>query len=90
MTTINHHIKSLGHSPDPIGLFFSILDQFTNTASFISDGKLIRIDTSSSSLRLQGDNFIAKLFSGFVNWIGHIFSDMAGSSGSRGNGGRGT
>lgn len=90
MSTINHHIKSLGHSPDPIGLFFSILDQFTNTASFISDGKLIRIDTSSSSIRLQGDNFIAKLFSGFVNWIGHILSDMAGSSGSRGNGGRGT
>lgn len=22
MGTINHHIKSLGHSPDPIGLFF--------------------------------------------------------------------
>lgn len=25
MSTINHHIKSLGHSPDPIGLFFPYL-----------------------------------------------------------------
>lgn len=90
MATINHHIKSLGHSPDPIGLFFSILDQFTNTASFISDGKLIRIDTSDSGTRLQGNNFISKLFSGFVNWFGHLLSDVAGSSGSRGNAGRGS
>ncbi|MCQ4978427.1 hypothetical protein NE583_10620, partial [Veillonella parvula] len=44
MGTINHHIKSLGHSPDPVGLFFSILDQFTNTASFVSEGKLIKVD----------------------------------------------
>lgn len=90
MATINHHIKSLGHSPDPIGLFFSILDQITNTASFISDGKLIRIDTSDSGTRLQGNNFISKLFSGFVNWFGHLLSDVAGSSGSRGNAGRGS
>lgn len=90
MGTINHHIKSLGHSPDPIGLFFSILDQFTNTASFVSDGKLIRIDTTDSGFRLEGSNFISKLFSGFVNWLGHILSDIAGSSGSRGNSGRGS
>ena len=40
MNTKNHHIKSLGHSPDIIGLFFSLLNQFTGTSSFISDGKL--------------------------------------------------
>lgn len=32
----NHHFKSLGHNPSLIGLFFSILDQFTNTSHFIS------------------------------------------------------
>ena len=90
MGTINHHIKSLGHSPDPVGLFFSILDQFTNTASFVSEGKLIKVDTTDSSFRLEGSNFISKLFSGFVNWLGHILSDIAGSSGSRGNEGRGS
>lgn len=28
MSTKNHHMKSLAHSPDIIGLFFSILNQF--------------------------------------------------------------
>lgn len=87
--TKNHHFKSLAHSPDPIGLFFSILDQFTNTATFISDGELIRIDASDRKFRLEGSNFISKLFAGFANWLGHLLSDVAGSSGSRGNDGRG-
>lgn len=86
MSTKNHHYKSLAHSPDIIGLFFSILDQFTNTASFLSNGQLIRIDTSNSNFELSGSNFVAKLFCGFCNWIGHIMSDIAGSSGSRGAG----
>lgn len=92
MAAKNHHYKSLSHSPDPIGLFFSILDQFMNTSSFLSDGQLIRIDTSDVESPLKGGNFPAKLFSGFCNWLGHIMSDMAGSSGSRGPGstGRGT
>ena len=86
----NHHFKSLGHSPDPIGLFFSILDQFTNTASFVHNGKLIRIETADFTL--YGSTFISKIFCGFVNWMGHIMSDMVGSSGGRGNskGGRGS
>lgn len=91
MNTKNHHLKSLGHSPDLIGLFFSILDQFTGKASFISDGQIIRLEPKDSGFELKGGNFVAKLFSGFCNWIGHIMSDMAGSSGTRGheNGGRG-
>lgn len=86
MGTKNHHMKSLAHSPDLVGLFFSILDQFTSTASFLSDGRLITIKTDT--YKLQGNNFISKLFCGIVNWIGHIMSDIAGSSGSvnRGSG----
>ncbi len=90
MSLKNHHFKSLSHSPDPIGCFFSILDQFMNTSTFISDGTLIRVDTSNKESPLQGGNFIAKVFSGFINWLGHIMSDIAGSSGSRGGEGRGT
>ena len=86
MSAKNHHYKSLGHSPDMIGLFFSILDQFTNKATFLDRGKVIRIDTSENKFELYGNNLIAKLFCGFCNWIGHIMSDMAGSSGSRGKG----
>ena len=82
MGTTNHHFKSLGHSPDLIGLFFSILDQFTHKASFLSDGKLIRIEAESQDLGLYGDTLIARIFCGFCNWFGHIMSDIAGSSGS--------
>lgn len=89
MNTKNHHIMSLSHAPDVIGLFFSVLNQFTSTSSFISEGKLITIRTESS-FELQGGDFITKIFCGIVNWFGHIMSDVAGSSGSRGNNRRGT
>lgn len=84
LTPLNHHIKSLSHSPDLIGLLFSIINQFTSTSTFISDGRLITIDTET--FELQGSNFPAKVFSGFCNWLGHLASDMAGSSGSSGRG----
>lgn len=84
--TKNHHLLSLAHNPDIVGLFFSIVNQFTGTASFISNGKIITID--STTQELVGGNFIAKIFCGVANWIGHIISDIAGSSGS-GNRGSG-
>jgi len=84
----NHHLKSLGHSPDIIGLFFSILNQFTNTSTFVSNGKIITIDTETFDL--QGNSFIAKIFCGFANWFGHIMSDWSGSSGTVTKGNRGT
>jgi hypothetical protein len=88
MSTKNHHMMSLSHSPDIIGLFFSLLNQFTSTSSFIAGGQLITINTET--FELQGGNFIAKLFCGIANWFGHIMSDIAGSSGSKGNVGRGS
>ncbi len=84
MSTKNHHMKSLAHSPDIIGLFFSILNQFTSTSSFISDGQLITIKTDT--YELQGHNLVSKLFCGIANWFGHIMSDVAGSSGATGRG----
>lgn len=80
----NHHLKSLGHSPDIIGLFFSILNQFTSTSTFVSNGRIITINTET--FELQGSNVISKIFSGFVNWFGHLASDWAGSSGAKGRG----
>ena len=92
MNTRNHHFKSLGHAPDPVGLFFSILDQFTNSGTFLSNGQLIRVSAENRGFELQGSNFISKVFCGFCNWIGHLISDIAGSNGSRavGMSGRGT
>lgn len=88
MSTKNHHMMSLAHAPDIIGLFFSILNQFTSTATFVANGQLITVNTDT--FELQGGNFVAKLFCGIANWFGHVMSDIAGSSGSRGNAGRGT
>jgi len=88
LTMSNHHLKNLAHSPDLIGLFFSILNQFTNTSTFINNGKIITIDTET--FELQGNNIISKFFCGFANWFGHIMSDWSGSSGTVGQGGRGT
>lgn len=88
MGTRNHHIKSLAHCPDAVGLFFSILNQFTGTASFVSGGNVVTVQ--SGTFELQGNDFLSKLFCGTANWFGHIMSDIAGSSGSRGNAGRGT
>lgn len=81
MGTKNHHMMSIPHSPDIIGLFYSILNQFTSTSSFIANGQLITISTET--FELKGSNFISKLFCGVVNWFGHIMSDISGSSGSK-------
>lgn len=83
MSTKNHHMKSLAHSPSPIGLFFSVLNQFTGTATFVANGQLVTI---SAEYELFGGNFIAKLFCGIANWFGHLMSDVAGSSGAAGRG----
>lgn len=82
----NHHFKSLAHNPTLLGLFFSILDQFCNTSHFASDGRLITIDNANGDFELRGNNIPAKLICGFVNWFGHLVSDVSGSSGSKGRG----
>lgn len=80
----SHHMMSLAHSSDIIGLFFSILNQFTSTSSFIVNGSIITISTKT--FELQGSNFISKIFCGIFNWFAHLMSDVAGSSGSHGRG----
>lgn len=82
----NHHFKSLGHNPTLLGLFFSILDQFTNTSHFVSNGELIALQEADGKFELQGKNVPGKLFCGFMNWFGHLISDMSGSSSSKGRG----
>lgn len=79
----NHHMKSLAHSPSIVGLFFSVVNQFTGTSSFLNNGQLITIQSDG---QLMGGDFPSKLFSACVNWIGHLVSDVAGSSGAVGRG----
>lgn len=94
MWSKNHHLFSLAHSPDPIGLIFSIIDQFMGYASFVDGGKIIHVvprKTSGAIPYMQGSNLPSMIFCGFVNWIGHLISDLVGSSSTRrkGKGGRG-
>ena len=82
LTTKNHHMLSLGHSPSPIGLFFSVLNQLTSTSTFLSQGEMVVIPTKDFGL--CGDSLVQRIFFGVVNWFGHLMSDFAGSSGGRG------
>lgn len=86
MRPLNHHLLSLAHSPDPIGLIFSIIDQFMGYATFVDKGKIIHVlpqKTSGAIPYMQGTNLVSMLFCGFVNWIGHLMSDLVGSSSTR-------
>ena len=89
MTSSNHHLLSLAHSPDPIGLVFSIIDQFSSndSVSIWDKGKVIHVipnkQSKNSTPYFYGTNVTSKLFCGFVNWIGHLISDLAGSSSTR-------
>ena len=84
----NHHFKSLAHNPTLLGLFFSILDQFStpNQSHFITGGELIALQNADDTYELRGNDIPSKLFCAFVNWFGHLISDISGSSGSKGRG----
>lgn len=82
----NHHFKSLAHNPSLLGLFFSILNQFTNTSTFVTKGQLITLEKADGSFELQGHDVPSKMFCAFINWFGHLISDMSGSYTSKGRG----
>lgn len=86
ITPMNHRFKSLAHNPSILGLFFSILDQFTNTSHFVSDGEIMVHSNPDGSYELTGKSIPAKLFCAFVNWFGHLMSDAATPSNTGGRG----
>ncbi len=91
LSTKHHHIQSLAHSPDLIGLVFSIIDQFQGQAHFILNGEIVVVKTNEQDLSLYGKSLPAKIFCATVNWLGHIVSDVGGSYESRKKyGGRGS
>lgn len=84
MSASNHHMKSLGHAPSPVGLIFSVLDQIKETSHFVDNGRLITHSVPGDKIiAIKGNNLIENIFYGIVNWFGHILSDVAGSSGTR-------
>lgn len=53
----NHHFKSLAHNPTLLGLFFSILDQFStpNQSHFVTGGELIALQNADDTFELRGN-----------------------------------
>lgn len=83
LSPTNHHYKSLAHNPSILGLFFSILDQFDDTSHFVTEGELVSLQKADEGFELHGNNIPSKLFCAFANWIGHLISDISGSSSSK-------
>lgn len=86
---LQHHLRDFSHHASPIGLFFSLLTQFTGKVYGSSTtGSFIAVDVSDSGL--IGDSIPSKIFLGTIQWFFHLVSDMAGSSGSISGGSMGT
>lgn len=83
----SHHLDDLAHHPTPLGLFISILTQFTEKGYFQnSEGVFSKIAISEDGKKLIGNSFKAKIGCGFFNWFYHLISDMSGSSKFAGTG----
>lgn len=83
----SHHIDDLAHHPTPVGLFFSILTQFTDKGYFQNrDGHFFPIQLNESNGTLLGTDTPSKIFAGTVNWFFHLVSDMSGSNKTAGVG----
>ena len=80
-----HHLRDFAHHPTPVGLFFSMLTQFTSKAyGTDTAGMFIVVDVVNKSL--IGDDLPKKILYGVVFWLFHMVSDMAGSNATAGAG----
>lgn len=83
----SHHLDDFAHHPTLLGLFFSILTQFTEKAYFSNqDGNYTSISIDESGKELIGHDFPTKIFCGTVNWLFHLVSDVSGSNKTAGAG----
>lgn len=80
---LQHHLRDFSHHPTPVGLFFSLLTQFTGKV-YGTDvtGAFKIVALNEDDLFLIGKNLPQKLTFGIIHWFFHMVSDMAGSSGS--------
>lgn len=86
-----HHLRDFSHHPTPVGLFFSILTQFTHKVyGTDTNGNFVFTELQEDSLSLIGTNIPEKISFGVIKWLLHLVSDMAGSSSSVAKGSKGT
>lgn len=85
----SHRLDDWAHHPSLLGLFFSILTQFTYKGYFTNkygENIAISVVNNEKAVMLIGNDIPSKLFCGVVNWFFHLISDMAGSSENPGAG----
>ncbi len=80
---LQHHLRDFTHHPTIVGLFFSIISQFTEkTYGTDTSGSFIGVNIPNDKKFLIGRDIISKIFNGTIIWFFHLVSDMAGSSGT--------
>lgn len=80
-----HHLRDFSHHPTIVGLFFSLLTQFTEkTYGTDTNGLFIWKDVPESSKKYIGKDNVSKIIYGTVIWFFHLVSDMAGSEATAG------
>lgn len=84
-----HHLRDFSHHCTPVGLFFSMLTQFTGKA-YGTDKSGVFIIVDVPTQELIGKDIPSKFVLGFVHWCFHMVSDMVGSSGTIAKGKYGT
>lgn len=82
---LQHHLRDFSHHPTVLGLFFSILGQFTGTGyGTDTDGNFIKVLFPDNTL--VGKNVPEKIAIGIFNWLFHLISDIDGSNANAGKG----
>ena len=85
---LQHHLRDFAHHPTIVGLFFSLLTQFTSK-SYGTDsyGRFMIVDVPEKSKIFIGEDIPSKIMNGTVVWFFHLISDIAGSNSTVGLGG---
>lgn len=82
---LQHHLRDFAHHPTPFGLLFSLMTQFTGMAYGTNTaGMFIMVPVKDGTY--IGKTLPEKFTIGVIYWLGHLVSDMAGSSGKPGAG----
>ena len=82
---LQHHLRDFSHHPTILGLFFSILGQFTGAGyGTDTDGNFIRLLLPDNAP--IGKNVPEKIAIGTFNWLFHLISDIDGSNQNAGKG----
>lgn len=86
--TLQHHLRDFAHHPTIVGLFFSLLTQYTyKSYGTDTNGNFIIVNIKDNSKKFIGQTPAEKISKGTITWFFHLVSDMAGSNSTAGKSG---